>query len=113
MADGGAGTDTLRADSGDVNLTGASGGVASVEAIDLSRGAGVSTVTLSAQDILDISDTDLLTIFGTDADRVEAGAGWSDAGVAGGFQTYTKDVNGSLAVLVVEVEVEVNPDILA
>jgi hypothetical protein len=111
-ADGGAGTDTLRADLGSVNLTSSSGGVASIEIIDLSRGSSASTVTLSAQDVLDISDTDVLKILGTSTDSVQAGTGWTDGGVADGVHTYTKDVSGSLATLIVDVDVTINPDIL-
>ena len=50
---------------------------------------------------------------GTDADSVECGSGWTDGGIAGGVHTYTKNVGGSIATLVIDLDVKVNGDILA
>ena len=109
MIDGGTGTDTLRVDSGDADLTAFAGTITGIEVIDLATDTGANTVTLAAADVLDISDTDTVTITGDGADSVEAGSGWTDGGIAGGFHTYTQ----GLATLLVDTDVTVNADITA
>ena len=107
--DGGTGNDTLRVDSGDADLTAFGGAISGIEVIDLESDTGANTVTLTAADVLDISDTDTVTITGDGADSVEAGSGWTDGGIAGGFHTYTQ----GLATLLVDTDVTVNADITA
>ena len=108
----GAGSDTLRVDSGDVDLSAFAGTIAGVEGVDLATDAGANVLTLTAQDILDASDSDVLTIDGTGADSVAAGTGWSDGGVSGDYHTYTKLIGPDLATLLVDTDVTVNADIL-
>ena len=107
--DGGTGGDTLRVDSGDADLTAFGGAISGIEIIDLESDTGANTVTLAAQDVLDMSDTDTVTITGDAGDSVEAGTGWTDGGISGGFHTYTQ----GLATLLVDTDVTVNGDITA
>ena len=104
--DGGAGTDTLQIDNGGADLTTFAGTFTGIEAIDLTAN-GKQTVTLTAQDVLDMSDTDTVTIDGVGPDDLDAGTGWTDGGVAGGYHTYTQ----GLATLLVDTSVSVNGDI--
>jgi hypothetical protein len=78
--DGGSGIDTLRVDSGNVDLSTFTGAIVGIERIDLASDAGANSVTLTAQDVLDISDTDTVTILGDGIDSIAAGAGWTDGG---------------------------------
>ena len=105
--DGGAGSDTLRVDAGDADLTAFTGTIAGIEIIDLETDTGANTVTLAAQDVLDMSDTDTLTIDGDAGDSLQAGTGWTDGGTSGGFHTYTQ----GLATLLVDTDITVNADI--
>ena len=112
--DGGSGTDTLRVDSGNIDLTTFIGTITGIEMIDLEADTGTNSVTLTAQDVLDISDTDALTILGDTADSIDAGTGWTDGGFDGsGNHIYTQMVGPSLATLLVDLDMSVNPDILA
>ncbi len=113
VIDGGSGSDTLQVDSGDVDLTTFAGTIQGIENIDLEADAGPNSLTLTVQDVLDISDTDTLTIVGTSVDSVNAGTSWTDGGFdGGGNHIYTQMVGASLATLVVDPDVAVNPDIL-
>ena len=107
--DGGTGTDTLRVDSGDADITAFAGVITGIEVIDLGSDAGANTVTLAAQDVLDMSDTNTVTLTGDAGDSVQAGTGWTDGGISGGFHTYTQ----GLATLLVDTDVTVNGDITA
>ena len=107
--DGGAGSDTLRVEAGDADLTAFAGSIAGIEIIDLQADTGANTVTLAAQGVLDMSDTDTVTITGDAGDSVQAGSGWTDGGIAGGFHTYTQ----GLATLLVDTDITVNADITA
>jgi hypothetical protein len=104
--DGGSGTDTLNASGADVDITTFAGALTGIEQIDLSA-VGNQSVTLTAQDVLDISDTNTVTVVGGPPDTVDAGTGWTDGGIAGGFHTYTQ----GLATLLVDTDVAVNGDI--
>ena len=106
--DGGGGTDTLDASGADVDITTFAGTITGIEQIDLSA-VGNQSVTLTAQDVLDMSDTNTVTIVGGSPDTVEAGTGWTDGGISGGFHTYTQ----GLATLLVDTDVSVNADITA
>ncbi|MEE8189259.1 MAG: hypothetical protein V3T80_08640, partial [Kiloniellales bacterium] len=55
-----------------------------------------------AQDVLDISDTDTVSVFGDGSDAVVAGSGWTDGGSAGGFHAYTQ----SGATLIVDDDID-------
>jgi hypothetical protein len=81
--------------------------------VDMSPGEDSSTTTLAASDVLDLSDTDDLTVLGDPDDALDAGAGWTDGGIADGLQVFTQDVGGTLATLVVDPDVQTNADLVA
>jgi hypothetical protein len=62
--DGGEDTDTLWVDSGNVDLSTFAGTITGIEQIDLESDSGTNTPTLTAQDVLDMSDTDVLEVLG-------------------------------------------------
>ena len=105
--DGGTGTDTLLIDSGDVDLISFGGTIAGLEVIDLQTDTGANAITLTAADVLNMSDTDILTIDGDSGDSIDAGSGWTDAGVSDGYHVYTQ----GLATLNVDIDMTVNVDI--
>lgn len=73
--DGGTGTDTLRVDAGDADFTTFGGSITNIETIDLQSDTGANTVTLSAQNVLDMTDSgNTLTITGDGGDILEAAA---------------------------------------
>ncbi len=81
-----------------------------VEAVDLRGGSG-TTLTLNAQDVLDLSpDTDTLLVNG-DSDVVAMGSGWSvtpgvtPAGEAA--NVYTQALGGRTATIIVDGDVSV------
>ncbi len=107
ILDGGSGTDQLQSGTSDIDLTTFAGSISGIEQIDL-NGSGNQALTLSAQDVIDISDNDTVTVTGGPPDTVDAGTGWTDGGIAGGYHTYTQ----GLATLVVDTNMTVNADIL-
>ncbi len=112
LLSGGSGTDTLRVAGGNINLGSLAGIASGIERVDLATDAVANSVTLTATDVLNLSDTDVLTIAGTAADSVDAGTGWTDAGFDGaGNHLFAKLVGPSLATLVVNQDVTVNADI--
>ena len=111
--DGGSGTDTLRVDSGDADLTSFTGTILGIELIDLQTDTGANTLTLSAQDVLDLSDTDTLTVLGDSGDSLDAGTGWTDGEFDDdGNHVFTQSVSAVLATLVVDPDVTLNADII-
>jgi hypothetical protein len=107
--DGGSGFDTLRIDGGDANLTEFGGSAQGIERIDLQYDTGINIVSLTAEDVLSMSDSGSLTIDGDAGDTVDAGRGWADGGTTNGYQIY---IQGA-ATLLVDIDVSINPDILA
>lgn len=110
---GGNDTDTLRVDSGDADLTAFGGTLSGIEQLDLATDSGANSLTLDAQDVLDMSDTDIVTILGDGADSVDAGAGWTDGGIVGSDHVYTQMVGIDLATLLIDTNISVNGDILS
>jgi hypothetical protein len=109
---GDAGTDTLRIANGDLNLGSLAGVASGIERIDLATDAAANALTLSANDVISLSDTDVLTVTGGAADSVSAGTGWTDGGFDGaGNHVFTKLVGPTLATLIVNQDVTVNADI--
>ena len=111
LVDGGAGTDTLRIDGSGItlDLTGLAGTVIrEVEGVNLT-GSGNNTLTVSAQQVLDLSTTsNTLTVDGNAGDIVNAGSGWT-AGLdqvtgANTYHSYTQ--NG--ATLLVDTDITQN-----
>ncbi len=107
--DGGSGSDTLRVDSGDVDLTAFGGTIGGIETIDLEADAGANTLTLTAADILSISDDDILNVLGDAGDTLNAGTGWTDNGFdGGGNHVYSQVVGVDTLTLVVDPDMTVN-----
>ncbi len=106
--DGGSGTDTLRVASGDIDLTAFAGTIQGIEQIDLEAAASANNLTLTVSDVLDMSDTDILTVDGDTGDSIDAGTGWTDGGVIGAYHVYTQ----GLATLNVDTDMTVNLDIV-
>ncbi|SFD94670.1 integrin alpha [Nitrosomonas sp. Nm166] len=104
LVDGGIGNDTLAlGGSGlNLNLTDMAGKISGIEAIRL-FGTGDNTLTLTAADVLNLSDTiNTLRVNGNEGDRIVGlSHGWGDGGVHGDFHTYFNDA----AVLLVGVHV--------
>jgi len=101
--DGKAGTDTLRVDSANADLTGFGGSISNIEVVDLQSGTGAYGVTLTAQDVLDVTDNaNSLTIAGDAADSLDATGGWTYTGVIGGNDVYTQVVGPQTATLIVD-----------
>jgi hypothetical protein len=107
VIDGGADQDTLLAGGGDITLTTYNGAITSIECVEMSGDGAGTRLTLDAQDLLDMSSSDILTVSGDAGDSVEAGTGWTDGGVVGVFHVYTQ----GLATLEVDLDVTVNADI--
>ena len=107
VIDGGDGQDTLLAGGEDIDLTTFTGAITSIEQVEMSGDGAGTRLTLDAQDVLDMSSTDILTISGDAGDSLEAGSGWTDGGVVGAFHVYTQ----GLATLAVDLDVTVNADI--
>lgn len=100
LADGGAGTDTLKLDRSHLglNLADERGHISEIEVIDM-IGQGQNTLMLSALDVLNLSTTsNTLIINGTAEDHVNGlGSGWEDGGAHHGYHIFT---NGEATVLV-------------
>lgn len=113
VIDGGTGADTLRIDAGDADFTTFAGSIKNIETIDLQSDGGANTVTLSAQNVLDMTDNgNTLAITGDAGDHLEAGTGWTDGGFDGdGFHIYTQDIGGKTATLLVDPDITANADI--
>ncbi|SEF75724.1 integrin alpha [Nitrosomonas ureae] len=91
--DGGTGTDTLGLAGSNFNLdlSGVIDKIHGIETIAL-YGVGDNTLTLTAQDVIDLSDTtDTLKIKGNAGDSVIGlSSGWTDGGIRGNFHEYTQ-----------------------
>ncbi|SFF17312.1 integrin alpha [Nitrosomonas sp. Nm166] len=102
--DGGIGNDILAlGGSGlNLNLTDMAGKISGIETIRL-FGTGDNTLTLTAADVLNLSDTtNTLIVNGNEGDRIVGlSHGWGDGGIHGDFHTYFNDA----AVLLVGVNV--------
>ncbi len=104
----------MRDDSGDADFTSYNGSISNIETIDLQSDTGANTVTLSAQNVLDMTDSgNTLTITGDTGDSLEAGGGWIDGGFDGdGNHIYTQAVGGQTATLLVDPDISANADIV-
>jgi hypothetical protein len=104
LVDGGAGSDTLAlTDSGlNLNLASVRSKISDIETINLT-GSGNNTLTLTALDLLNLSDTsNTLKADGNAGDSIVGlSSGWTDGGINGDYHTYTQDA----AVLLVGVAV--------
>jgi len=107
IIDGGDGQDMLLAAGGNIKLNTYNGAITSIEQVEMSGDGAGTRLTLDAQDLLDMSSTGILTVSGDVGDSIEAGTGWVDVEVVGGFHVYTQGG----AFLEVDLDVTVNPDI--
>ena len=73
LLSGGAGTDTLSIAGGNITLGSLAGIASGIERIDLAADSTSNGATLSATDVIALSDTDVLTIAGTAADLGQRG----------------------------------------
>ncbi len=92
LVDGGNGSDTLSlAGSGvTLDLAALRGRLEGMESVDLT-GSGNNTLVLTALDVLNLSDSsNVLKVDGDAGDTVQAGAGWTDGGISGGYHTYVQ-----------------------
>ncbi len=113
VVDGGLGNDTLLVRSEELELDDVSGRITNIERIDLASDGAGNELELRAQDVLDVSSDDMLTILGDSADSVDAGTGWTDGGIMNGYHIYTQAVGPKLAVLHIDEAITVNSDILS
>jgi Ca2+-binding RTX toxin-like protein len=110
---GGAGFDILGVGQGDLDLSASGGALSGIEMMDM-RGGEASTAVLTATDVLEVSDSDALTVLGDAGDSLAAGPGWADGGTdAAGLRVFTQDVSGTMATLVVQPDVQTNPEVVA
>jgi Ca2+-binding RTX toxin-like protein len=104
--DGGGNTDTLRVDGGDADITAFGGTISGIDHVDLESDAGANTLTVSYADVLAMTDnSDTLVIDGDGLDSVDAGTGWTDGGVSGGYHTYTQGSGPNTATLLVDTDI--------
>ncbi|MBF0185243.1 MAG: FG-GAP repeat protein, partial [Magnetococcales bacterium] len=92
LADGGSGSDTLSFSGTGLSITLSSlrGHIQGIETLDMT-GSGNNTLTLTALDVLNLSDSgNTLTIEGNGGDVVNAGGGWIDGGISGAYHVYTQ-----------------------
>ena len=91
--DGGSGDDVLHTDGKDLNLDLAnfSDKIHGIETICI-YGRGDNTLTLTAADLLNLSDTtNTLKVHGNAGDRIVLDNDWVDGGIRGFYHTYTQD----------------------
>ncbi|NNE85879.1 MAG: hypothetical protein HKN28_18095, partial [Alphaproteobacteria bacterium] len=111
--DGGGNTDTLRVDSGNADITTFGGTISGIDHVDLASDAGANSLTVSYADVLAMTDNpDTLVIDGDALDSLDAGTGWTDGGVSGGYHTYTQGSGPNAATLQVDTDITVNANIL-
>ncbi len=107
LVDGGAGSDTLDLAGSNLglDLTHVSGRISGIETVGLT-GDGNNTLTLTAADLLNLSDTaNTLIVSGNTGDHVSVhDNGWADGGSRNGFHAYTHDE----AVLLVGMQVTID-----
>jgi Ca2+-binding RTX toxin-like protein len=99
--DGGAGTDTLKITTGNVDLP--DGLIKNVEIIDL-RGGESSTLTITKADVLAISPIDMLRVLGDAGDAIDTSGFTASGGPVNGFQTY----RSGTATLLVHTDINVS-----
>ena len=111
----GAGTDTIQLRSGET-VSGATlaANLKNVEVLDLSVNGANNITSLTASDVLTMTDAaHTLKIDGTAEDTVGLGSGWTQGAINNGYVTYTSTVSGTAVTLLVSENVHtqsgVNP----
>jgi Ca2+-binding RTX toxin-like protein len=108
LIDGGGGADQLLVSTGNIDLTAFAGTLQSIEAVDLASDGGKNVLTLSAQDVLNMTDAGLLVVLGDSDDVVVADSGWSLAGAQGNGQLlYVQTLGQEVVGLLVDPDVQV------
>ena len=105
--DGGTGTDTLLVGSGDLDL-GAAGALSAIERVDLGTANGNNTLTLSAADVINVSEPTRSPSSAAAATSWRPAPAGPMAGRRRRLHTYTQGA----ATLVVDISITVNGDIL-
>ena len=110
LIDGGDGEDQLLVVAGDIDVTGFGGTLVSIETIDLLSDTGPNTLTLTAADVLDMTDNGLLTVLGDAQDKVSTEPGWTLCQVdENGYQLYIQTVGPDVAGLLLGPDVQLVP----
>jgi Ca2+-binding RTX toxin-like protein len=87
--DGGTGTDTLLVDISSIDLTGLAGDeIIGIEQI-LNFGSSSMSLTLSAADVIALSDSDTVRVTGANGDSVHASGEWLQGDDVDGYHTWT------------------------
>ncbi len=110
LIDGGDGNDELLVLAGDLDLTSFGGTLVSLESIDLLSDTGANTLSLTAADVLDMTENGLLTVLGDAQDSVNAGSGWTLSQVDdNGYQLYVQTVGPDVVGLLLGPGVQLDP----
>ncbi len=110
LIDGGDGFDQLLILAGDLDLTSFGGTLASLEAVDLLTDSGANTLSVSAADVLDMTENGLLTVLGDAQDTVKAGADWTlSQADQYGYQLYVQTVGPDIVGLLLGPDVQLDP----
>jgi Ca2+-binding RTX toxin-like protein len=111
LIDGGGGVDQLLVATGNIDLTAFTGTLTSIETVDLASDVGKNALTLSAQDVLNMTDGGLLTVLGDSNDVVAAGTGWNPPAVQDNGQLlYVQTLGQDVVGLLVDPGVQVTLD---
>ncbi len=111
LIDGGSGADLLLVSTGNIDLTAFAGTLQSIETVDLASDGGKNVLTLSAQDVLNMTDAGLLAVLGDSNDVVAVDSGWTLAGTQGNGQLlYVQALGQEVAGLLVDPDVQVTLD---
>ncbi len=98
----GKGIDTIFLNGSDIDLSAA---ISGIEIIDMKNG-GPNSVTLSATDVIAVSETSTITIAGDSDDTIFSGGGWALTGPDGkGNDIYTQITGFGTATLVVDQDI--------
>jgi len=110
LIDGGDGNDELLVLAGDLDLTSFGGTLVSLESVDLLTDTGANTLSLTAADVLDMTENGLLTILGDAQDTVKAGSDWTHSqAVENGYQLYIQTVGLEVVGLLLGPDVHLDP----
>ncbi len=82
----------------------------SLESVDLLTDTGANTLSLSAADVLDMTENGLLTVLGDAQDTVNAGSDWTLSQVDdNGYQLYVQTVGPDVVGLLLGPGVQLDP----
>ncbi|MEN9359585.1 MAG: hypothetical protein RL095_1120 [Verrucomicrobiota bacterium] len=109
LADGGAGSDTLRLETANLDLTEfATSALANIEVIDMATyTANAQRLRLSYDDVIAARSSGNLKIDGTNTDTVDLVGDYQLAGNSGGYKTYTSVLGGANATLLIDTDINI------